>query len=253
MRLGSSTKKSSRSFEVAQRTIWRARFCTISSGSSPATTNGGSSTTLNPGPSFSFSRRTCCAYSAGVWPCTFSTLPVAAAVALTLQMLDGLDYVHNVALPDGRRGLVHRDLKPQNIVLAGSGSSRVAKVADFGLSKEFDAAGLSGLTRSADMLGTPRFMARQQVVNFKHSPPAVDVWAAAAVLYFLLSGESPRPFPPGMDRWVAILEMDPVPILDRVPTIPRRLATVIDRALTEDPPIPFPTAAEFKRALEAAL
>jgi len=104
------------------------------------------------------------------------TLPVNEALAITFQILDGLDHVHNVALSDGARGMVHRDLKPQNIVLAGPDGARVARVADFGLAKAFDAAGMSGLTRTTDVMGTPMFMTRKQVVNFKYAPPEVDVW-----------------------------------------------------------------------------
>ena len=70
------------------------------------------------------------------------------------------------------------------------------------------------------------------------------------------SGDRSRgrgPFPKGMDWVVAILEEAPVPILDRNPSIPKRLAKVIDHALTEEPRIPFQTAAEFRKALKDAL
>ena len=78
-------------------------------------------------------------------------------ISATLQCLAGLEYAHNadlgsVKLADGTlgrgRGLVHRDLKPQNLFLCGSGGSRVGKVGDFGLAKAFDQAGLSGQTRT---------------------------------------------------------------------------------------------------------
>ena len=78
----------------------------------------------------------------------------------------------------------------------------VAKVGDYGLSKAFDLAGLSGQTCTGAVAGTPAFLPRQQVINFKYARPEVDVWAAAAFLYYLLTVRPPREFPPGMDPWL---------------------------------------------------
>jgi hypothetical protein len=176
------------------------------------------------------------------------TLPVDEAVSIALQALDGLAYAHNAFAPG--RGVVHRDLKPANLLLAGAGSTRVVKVADFGLSKAFDEAGLSGGTRTGETAGTPFFMPRQQVVNFKYAGPDVDVWALAASLYKMLTGHIPRDFAGGRDPWLTILETDPIPIRRRSPSVPKRLAEVIDHALRDTPEIGFPTAAAFKEALE---
>jgi serine/threonine-protein kinase len=187
------------------------------------------------------------------------TLPVEEATKIALQALDGLEYAHGAEIPyvktssggSGRgKGLVHRDLKPQNIFLSGKGSARLVKVGDFGLAKAFDLAGLSGQTATGSMAGTPYFMPRQQVVNFKYARPEVDVWALAATLYFMLTGSPPRHFAPDQDRWYAVLETSAVPIHQRNPAILRPLAEVIDRALIDKPEIPFKTAAELKRALE---
>jgi len=188
-------------------------------------------------------------------------LSVEEAGPIILQTLDGLEYAHNVSvkvtLRDGSVkdavGLVHRDLSPQNIFVSGSGPSRVAKVADFGLAKAFDTAGLSGHTRTGVAAGKPWFMPRQQVVNFKYAKPDVDVWAAAACLYNMLTGQFPRNFKRGRDVWHTVLATDPVPIRRRDRSIPKRLAEVIDHALIDKPEIPIKTAAELKRALEAVL
>jgi serine/threonine protein kinase len=190
-------------------------------------------------------------------------LSPAEAGPLVLQTLEGLQYAHaapipNIRMKDGSyqagSGLVHRDLKPDNIFLCRQGRApATAKIGDFGLAKAFDLAGLSGQTRSGDLGGTPHFMARQQVLNFKCSQPPVDVWAAAASLYFMLTGAVPRDFPPNKDPWQTVLETDAVPIRRRARGLPKRLAEVIDAALVERPEIGFQTAAEFKRALEAAL
>ncbi len=178
-------------------------------------------------------------------------LPLAEAAPLILQALDGLEYAHNVFGPG--KGLVHRDLKPHNLFLTGAGPARVAKVGDYGLAKAFDAAGLSVLTRTGALMGTPAFMPRQQVINFKYARPEVDVWAAAASFYYLLTGSRPRDFPPGVDWWRVVLESRSVSVRERGVSVPARLAEVIDHALVDDPAIPFKTAAELKRALEAAL
>ena len=182
-------------------------------------------------------------------------LPIDEAVKYALDVLDGLEYAHS-------RNVVHRDLSPSNILLAdaataaaaGSGASTpyVAKVGDFGLGKAFDQAGLSGLTRTGAKAGKPWYLARQQVVNFKQVPKAVDVWALAACLYKCLTGTYARNFPDDVDQWHVILYSSPIPIRERDPSIPRALAEVIDEALREQPEIGFSTATAFRDALRQA-
>jgi WD40 repeat protein len=188
-------------------------------------------------------------------------LSVDEAVSITLQTLDGLEYAHNAEIPYVKRadgsigkgwGLVHRDLKPGNIFLTQIGDSRIAKVADYGLAKAFDLAGLSGQTRSGTKAGTPRFIPRQQVINFKYAKPEVDVWAAAASLYNMLTGTYPRDFS-NKDPFLTVLQTDPVPIRQRDSSIPKLLAELIDLALVDQPEIHFKTAAAFKQALESVL
>jgi pSer/pThr/pTyr-binding forkhead associated (FHA) protein len=186
-----------------------------------------------------------------------STLPIAESVAIIAQVLDGLAYTHNADIPNVRladgsfakgRGLIHRDLKPGNIFLANVGGKQVAKIGDYGLAKAFDQAGLSGQTMTGSQVGTPCFMPRQQVLDYKYAKPEVDVWAAAACLYVMLTGFSPRNFV-GVDPFCAILNNDAVPIRDRTSSIPQPLATVIDRALIDNPEIYYKSAVDFKQAL----
>jgi serine/threonine protein kinase len=189
-------------------------------------------------------------------------LSVKEAMTILCDVLDGLEYAHrakipNVKLKDGRfaegHGLTHRDLSPHNILLSEAHGSIVAKVSDFGLSRAFDLAGLSGLARTGSTAGKPWFMPRQQVVNFKYAGPEVDVWAAAACLYSMLTGATPRDFPSKKDVWQVVLDTEPVPIRRRDTGIPSRLAEVIDEALIDRPAILFKTAADLKKALLAAL
>jgi hypothetical protein len=179
------------------------------------------------------------------------TLPAGEAVPLTLQVLKGLEYAHNLFEPG--RGVIHRDLKPANLLLAEADRPDKVKIADYGLSKAFDQAGLSGQTRTGATAGTPLFMPRQQVINFKHARPEVDVWAAAASLYYLLTGAVPRDFVRGRDPWQTVLQSDAVPIRKRSATIPPRLAEVIDLALVDQPRIGFQSARELHEALADVL
>ncbi len=189
-------------------------------------------------------------------------LSVKEAMPIIRDVLDGLEYAHhatipNVKLKDGTyaegHGLTHRDLSPHNILLAEAGAIRTAKISDFGLSRSFDLAGLSGLARTGNAAGKPWFMPRQQVVNFKYAGPEVDVWAAAACLYNMLTGSFPRDFPRSQDVWQTVLESEPVPVRRRDSTIPLRLAEVIDKALIDRPAITYKTSADLKEALQAAL
>jgi len=189
-------------------------------------------------------------------------MSVDEALPLILQALDGLHYAHTAAVQsmdqaDGSMtlttGLVHRDLKPANIYLtSGESGKLIAKIGDFGLAKAFDSAGLSGQTATGSIGGTPVFMPRQQILNFKYAKPQVDVWAMAATLYKTLTGAYPRDFPRGEDPWLAALKNIPVPIRNRNPDIPEALAKVIDSALIDNPELLFTSAEQFKTALKAA-
>ena len=189
-------------------------------------------------------------------------IAVDEAVGILLQALDGLEYAHqavipNVVLKDGTigsgKGLVHRDIKPHNLFLSGTGEAMVVKVGDYGLAKAFDKAGLSGHTMSGAVAGTLQFMPRQQVVTFRYSKPEVDVWGMAASLYYMLTGATPRNFPKGEDPFRVVLDTKPVPIGDRKRSIPAPLAKVIDQALVDKPEIYFKTAADLKRAIVGAM
>jgi serine/threonine-protein kinase len=186
-------------------------------------------------------------------------LSIDEALKIIFQVLDGLEYAHRAEIPyvklrDGKvvrgRGLVHRDLKPHNIFLTTAGGTTVAKVGDYGLSKAFDMAGLSGHTCTGEVAGTPCFMPRQQIINFRDAKPEVDVWAAAASLYCMLTGAPPRDFSLNRDIWQIVLQTSAVPIRKRKPGIPKRLAEVIDHALVDNPEIGFKSADQFKRALQ---
>ena len=96
------------------------------------------------------------------------------------------------------------------------------------------------------------FMPRQQIINYRYAKQDVDVWAAAASFYNMLTGEVPKNFT-GKDVFAIALYGDTVPIRKRDSSIPKGLAEVIDTALREKPGIGFKTAYDFKKALERVI
>ncbi|MGK7944685.1 MAG: protein kinase [Microcystaceae cyanobacterium] len=184
-------------------------------------------------------------------------LSVSESLQIIFQVLDALIYAHNAEIPyvkqaDGSIqksiGLVHRDIKPANIFLLENQGEITAKLADYGLSKAFDLAGLSGQTLTGNKAGTPYFMCRQQVLNFKYVQPDVDIWAVAATLYNMLTGCYPRDLE-NKDPFLEILQDTPIPIRQRDATIPQPLAKIIDLALQEQGELYFKDAALFKEYL----
>jgi serine/threonine protein kinase len=180
-----------------------------------------------------------------------------AALRVILPVLDGLNYLHNVKLAAAKveehvspqsRGLVHRDLKPANIFLGGPDGS-CPKIADIGVGKLYNNSLTYGFTRTGSVAGSPATMPRQQVINFKRAGPEVDVWAAAASLYKLLTGDYPRDFPDKEDPWRVVLNVAPKPILERRADLPANLARVIDEALVDNPAIIHQQALSLKTAL----
>lgn len=176
-----------------------------------------------------------------------STFPLQEALNITLQVLEGLAFAHN-----HEKIFVHRDIKPPNILLT-SENGGVAKLADFGLAKSFQNAGLSGMTATGQKAGSLVFMPREQLTNFKRVKPVSDVWSMAASLYLMLTGETVYEFDNKPSQVEVIMQGNAIPIRNRKSNIPVSIAEVIDQALRKDPKERFQNAVEFKRALEKVL
>lgn len=169
--------------------------------------------------------------------------PVAFAVKLIRHALIGLQAAHDA-------GYVHRDVKPPNLLLGRAGDKGLVKLADFGLAKAFESSRLTGITLHGDIGGTPAFMAPEQITHYKDVKPAADQYAAAASLYFLLTGKYVFDFSAVPAAWVVtIATEEPVPIRRRRPEIPEDLATIIHKALNREPADRFPDVAAFRAAL----
>jgi serine/threonine protein kinase len=170
-------------------------------------------------------------------------LSSAVAMPIMIQALKGLAFAHG-------KSVVHRDLKPSNILLSGTPARPIAKIADLGLAKNFDKAGFSGMTVTGAFAGTPVFMPKEQLVNFKYVKPVTDIWSIGATFYNMLTGETPRDFPQGCDPMEVILRGDIVPIRKRDPRIPVSLAAVLDKAIQAGPKDRYQNAAEMLDALK---
>ena len=172
-------------------------------------------------------------------------LAPSVAMPIMLQALEGLAFAHS-------KGVVHRDLKPQNILLSGTFAQPTTKLADMGLAKNFDKAGFSGMTVTGAFAGTPVFMPKEQLTNFKYVKPVTDVWSMGATFYNMLSGDTPRDFPRGCDQIEVVLRGEIVPLSKRVPGIPKGISAVLDKAIQASPKERFVDAREMLAALRKA-
>lgn len=162
---------------------------------------------------------------------------------ILIEALGGLEAAH-------RQGVIHRDLKPDNIFLGGEGGRLEVKVLDFGISKMTgleDAA--ARLTRTGMVMGTPYYMAPEQAMGERNLDRRVDVWGAGVVLYEAASGQRPFVAKNYNALLVQILTAAPKPIDELVPGIPRGLADIIRRALEKKREMRFQSAGELRQAL----
>jgi len=159
-----------------------------------------------------------------------------------INALEGLAFAHS-------KGFVHRDIKPGNILIHRG----AARIADFGMSKSFQMAGLSGMSMTGKTAGTPVFMPPEQIVNFKYVKPVSDVFSMGATMYYLLTGAFPFDFPPKRDPIDVILNENVVPIRSRKPAISKPLAAVIDQAVTKKDKSRYRDAGELLAALKKTI
>jgi serine/threonine protein kinase/Tol biopolymer transport system component len=156
------------------------------------------------------------------------TLPLEQAADVARQVAQGLAKAH-------RQGIVHRDIKPANLMLTSDG---VVKILDFGIAK---LAGGVGITRTGVAVGTPAYMAPEQIKGEEVDLRA-DLWSLGVVLYEMLAGR--RPFPDENDvlAFHAVLTQDPAPLRSHRPDVPPELEQVVAGLLQKDPAERTPTA-----------
>jgi eukaryotic-like serine/threonine-protein kinase len=166
--------------------------------------------------------------------------PVPDALELAIQIARGLGFAH-------QQGLIHRDVKPQNVLLNGDGR---AKVTDFGIARSLNVQ--RGMTQTGTVLGTSDYIAPEQAQG-QRVDEHTDVYSLGVVLYELLTSEVPFPG----ENFVAVamrhINEEPPSVRDKRPDVSPRLDDAIRRAMAKRPEDRFPTMDAFCAALEACL
>ena len=176
-------------------------------------------------------------------------LPVAQALRYAAEIADALAAAH-------AQGVVHRDIKPGNVMITSAGR---VKVLDFGIARRTAlpdqatrAATLgSGLTALGVVVGTPGYMAPEQISGHPGGPPS-DVFALGAVLFHMLTGTGPFARASTWAAMDATMHVEPPSVAMLKPGTPPRVAQVVARALAKDPDARFADGREMHGALAAA-
>jgi serine/threonine-protein kinase len=180
-------------------------------------------------------------------------LPVAGACNFVRQAALGLHHAFE-------QGTVHRDIKPQNLMLTRKGQ---VKILDFGLARvarpESSDATLTvgattqataiGLTKSGMVLGTPDFIAPEQARDPHVADIRADIYSLGCTLYFLLAGAAPFPGGSAFEKMLAHVQDTPPPLAERSPDVPEAVVAVVARMMAKDPADRYQTPAEVAAAL----
>jgi serine/threonine protein kinase len=172
---------------------------------------------------------------------------IAQAAPILAGILSALAVAH-------AHGVIHRDLKPDNVFLTRDASGTfVVKVLDFGISKVMDAAGgMGSRTRTGMLLGTPAYMSPEQARNARDVDQRADLWSTGVLFYEMLTGRVAFPAPTEYARLAALLSVEPEPIERCDPSL-AALAPFIAHALKKNRDERFGSAQEMLRALSAAV
>jgi serine/threonine-protein kinase len=166
----------------------------------------------------------------------------AEAAAICLQAAAGLAHAH-------AQHVVHRDIKPQNILLSAGG---VTKILDMGLARvrdEPEGDSHTSLTREGDVMGTVDYMAPEQSRDARAADARSDIYSLGATLYYLLVGRPPFPGGSVIEKLARLATDEPQPLGQIRPDCPRELAAVVDRMMAKRPGDRFQTSEDVVRAL----
>jgi serine/threonine protein kinase len=163
------------------------------------------------------------------------------AVRVATHVADGLAEAH-------RKGIVHRDIKPDNIIV----STRYVKVLDFGIAKQIGTAADKGLTQGNVVIGTPHYMSPEQAMG-RSVDSRTDMFSLGTVLYEMLSGNKPFVGKAVTETLLHIVMHEPVDIAKAAPGITPALADVVRRCMKKQPDERYPDCDELRTALVRSL
>jgi serine/threonine-protein kinase len=168
-------------------------------------------------------------------------VPIETTIDLIKQICRGISQAHREKPP-----IIHRDIKPQNILVGYEADGLRARVSDFGLAKK-----VNPLTLLASTAGTPAFKPPEAFANRKGDSCASDVWSIGATLYLLLTDKLPFEMPEGV-TWGSKILFDKPPVLPSEinPDVNRALDTIVMKTLERQADNRYPTAKELLSALE---
>jgi hypothetical protein len=167
-------------------------------------------------------------------------LPVVHACHYARQAALGLQHAFE-------RGMVHRDIKPQNLMLTPQG---VIKILDFGLARlASERSRKGGLTQVNTVMGTPEFMAPEQATDARRADTRADVYSLGCTLYCLLAGRVPFQEDTALKTILAHLDQEPPPLRELRPEVPPAVVAVVERMMAKDPAQRYQTPAEVAQAL----
>jgi serine/threonine-protein kinase len=173
-------------------------------------------------------------------------LPWREVVRIFLQALEAVGAAHDA-------GVVHRDLKPANLFLMQTHQERRVKVLDFGVSKITGDPASGSLTTTEAMLGSPAYMAPEQMEDASRVDARADVWSAGATMFEMLTGKPAFSGASVAALYRSIRESKGVSVRDHVPDVPRPIDAVVRRCLSVDPGDRYANGRALREALEAAL
>jgi serine/threonine-protein kinase len=165
-------------------------------------------------------------------------LPVEEAISITADVADALHYAH-------RHDVIHRDIKPGNILL----QEGRALVADFGIALAVSAAESARLTQAGVPIGTPRYMSPEQAKGERTPDARGDLYSLGCVLYEMLTGEAPHTGETVQEVLLKKLTQPPSSVRERRDTVPAHVEAALAKVLAKLPADRFRTAEEFKAAL----
>ena len=168
-------------------------------------------------------------------------LPIGDALRIAREVADALGYAHD-------QGVVHRDVKPENILLHGGH----ALVADFGIAFAVHHAGGTRMTQTGVSLGTPQYMAPEQAMGEKSVDQRADIYALGVVTYEMLAGEPPFNGPTAQTIVARVLTDPPRSLTVQRPSVPPYVDLAVRTALEKLPADRFASAAAFTEALAGA-